>query len=135
MSQKINPNEPSSTTTGTNTSSADTGTSSATSTGLSTTGGGASSGAGTATATATGLASQAQQYKQKVTDAAVQAKEFVTDKASVVGEKFQDLRAKDLGQVAEEAKEYARQKPGQALLISAAAGFVIGLLLRGSKRR
>jgi ElaB/YqjD/DUF883 family membrane-anchored ribosome-binding protein len=40
----------------------------------------------------------------------------------------------DINQMANQAKDYARQKPGQALLISAAAGFVIGLLLRGTRR-
>ena len=52
----------------------------------------------------------------------------------MVGEKFQDLRNKDYGQMADDAKQYARQNPGQALLISAAAGFLLGLLLRGSRR-
>jgi ElaB/YqjD/DUF883 family membrane-anchored ribosome-binding protein len=33
----------------------------------------------------------------------------------------------------EDAKEYARQKPGQSLLIAAAAGLVIGLLLKGRR--
>ncbi|MGH9902385.1 MAG: hypothetical protein ACRD68_11320, partial [Pyrinomonadaceae bacterium] len=86
--------------------------------------GGSSSGSGAGTAT--GLA---QQYGQKVADAATQARDYVTEKAGVVGDKFKELQNKDFSQVAEEAKEYARQKPGQALLISAAAGFVIGLLL------
>jgi ElaB/YqjD/DUF883 family membrane-anchored ribosome-binding protein len=36
--------------------------------------------------------------------------------------------------VAEDAKTYARQNPGQALLISAAAGFLLGLLIRSSRR-
>ena len=31
-------------------------------------------------------------------------------------------------------RDYARQNPGQALLIAAAAGFVIGLLVRGGRR-
>jgi ElaB/YqjD/DUF883 family membrane-anchored ribosome-binding protein len=30
----------------------------------------------------------------------------------------------------EDAKQFAREKPGQAILISAAAGIVLGLLLR-----
>ena len=91
-------------------------------------------GTGTATATAQGLSAQAQEYGQKIADAATQAREYVTDKVSVVGDRIKDLQSKDFSQVTEEAKEYARQKPGQALLISAAAGFVIGLLLRGSRR-
>lgn len=97
------------------------------------------SGNTSATGTATGLAAQAQQYGQKVADAATQAKDYVADRATavstVVSDKFKELQNKDFTQVAEDAKEYARQKPGQALLISAAAGFVIGLLLRSSKRR
>jgi ElaB/YqjD/DUF883 family membrane-anchored ribosome-binding protein len=44
------------------------------------------------------------------------------------------LQNVDYKQVAEDAKTYARQNPGQALLISAAAGFLLGLLLRGSRR-
>jgi len=99
-----------------------------------------SSGTGASTSTtgtgaATGVAAQAQEYGQRVADAATQAKDYMADKMSVVGDKFKDLQNKDFSQVTDEAKEYARQKPGQALLISAAAGFVIGLLLRGSNRR
>jgi len=44
------------------------------------------------------------------------------------------LQNADLGEVAENAKEYARKNPGQAILISAAAGLVLGLILRGSRR-
>ena len=69
----------------------------------------------------------ARQYGQ-------QAKEYLSDRASVVGDKITDLRNKDYGQMAEEAKDYARQNPGQALLVAAAAGFVLGLLLRGGRR-
>lgn len=105
-------------------------------TSLATTAGGDSSGGGGGgvAATAQGIATQAkeqaQQVGQKVADAATQAKDFVSDK-------FKDLQNKDYRQVAEEARDYARQKPGQALLISAAAGFLIGILLRsgGSNRR
>jgi ElaB/YqjD/DUF883 family membrane-anchored ribosome-binding protein len=114
----------------------DLGTTRDTSTGIARTGTGTTGGAaaGAATAPATGIGAQAREYGQKVADAATQAKDYLSDKASVVGDKIQDLRNKDYGQIAEEAKEYARQKPGQALLISAAAGFVIGLLIRGSRR-
>lgn len=94
-----------------------------------------SSGVSGATGTGAAVKAQAQEYGQKVADAATQAKDYVADKMSVVGDKFKDLQNKDFSQVADEAKEYARQKPGQALLISAAAGFVIGLLIRSSNRR
>ena len=104
---------------------------------LSTTGGGAAGGnmgAGTATARE-GLAGTAQEYGQKITDAASTAKDYVSDKISVAGDKLKDLQNVDYRQVAEDAKNYAREKPGQALLISAAAGFLIGLLLKSSNRR
>jgi ElaB/YqjD/DUF883 family membrane-anchored ribosome-binding protein len=87
----------------------------------------------TGTGAATALSSTAQQYGQKITDAATQAKDYVSDKVSVVGEKIKDLQNRDLGELAENAKEYARQKPGQALLISAAAGLLLGLILRGRR--
>ena len=106
------------------------------STGLSTTGGsiGGGSAAGAATAPAPGFSAKAKEYGQTVADAASQAKDYIADKASVVGDKISDLRNVDYGQLANDAKDYARQKPGQALLIAAAAGFVIGLLVRGGRR-
>jgi ElaB/YqjD/DUF883 family membrane-anchored ribosome-binding protein len=103
--------------------------------GLSTTTGGTTS-ASTGTATAReGLAGTAQEYGQKIADAATTAKDYLGDKISVAGDKFKDLQNVDYKQYAEEAKNYAREKPGQALLISAAAGFLIGLLLKSSNRR
>ena len=92
---------------------------------------GATSTAGTGTATA--LSQTAHDYGQKISDAATYAKDFVTDKVSVVGDKFKELQNADLGELAENAKEYARQKPGQALLISAAAGLLLGLIIRGRR--
>jgi len=35
--------------------------------------------------------------------------------------------------MAENAKDYARKNPGQAILISAAAGLLVGLILRGRR--
>jgi ElaB/YqjD/DUF883 family membrane-anchored ribosome-binding protein len=89
--------------------------------------------AGTGTGTATALSQTAHDYGQKITDAAQQAKDYVADKVSVVGDKFKELQNADLGELAENAKEYARQKPGQALLISAAAGLLLGLIIRGRR--
>lgn len=99
--------------------------------GLTTTGGGAATGAATAPA---GIVDRAKEYGQTVADAASQAREYITDKAGVVGEKIQGLRDVDYQQYATQAKDYARQNPGQALLVAAAAGFVIGLLVRGGRR-
>lgn len=99
-----------------------------------TTGGGQSAGGGTGAGTATGLAATAQEYGKKVADAASTAKDYVADKVSVVGDKIKDLQNTDVREVANQAKDYARQNPGQAILISAAAGLVLGLLIRGSRR-
>jgi ElaB/YqjD/DUF883 family membrane-anchored ribosome-binding protein len=92
-------------------------------------GGGASTGTGTGAA----LSQTAHDYGQKISDVASQAKDYVADKVSVVGDKFKELQNADLGELAENAKEYARQKPGQALLISAAAGLLLGLIIRGRR--
>jgi ElaB/YqjD/DUF883 family membrane-anchored ribosome-binding protein len=108
------------------------------STGLTTGGGAGSTGSGgTATGTATareGIAGTAQEYGQKIAEAATTAKDYLGDKLSVAKDKFGDLQNVDYRQVADDAKQYARQNPGQALMISAAAGFLLGLLLRNSRR-
>jgi len=109
------------------------------STGSSKTGTGLSSGpgnsgftgnTGTGTGTATGLAQTAQEYADKVSEAAIQAKDYVTDKVGVVGDKIKQL---DFAELSENAKEYARQNPGQAIMISAAAGILLGILVRGRR--
>jgi ElaB/YqjD/DUF883 family membrane-anchored ribosome-binding protein len=94
----------------------------------------AGTGTGAATGTATGLAQTAQEYGGKISDAASQAKDYVSDKMTVVGDKIKELQNADLGEIAENAKDYARKNPGQAILISAAAGLLMGLILRGSRR-
>jgi ElaB/YqjD/DUF883 family membrane-anchored ribosome-binding protein len=90
----------------------------------------AGTGSQSAAGTATGLA---QEYGQKITEAATHAKDYVTDKVSVVGDKIKDLKNADLGELAENAKDYARSNPGQAILISAAAGLILGLVIRGRR--
>jgi ElaB/YqjD/DUF883 family membrane-anchored ribosome-binding protein len=92
-----------------------------------------SSGAGTGAATATGLAQTAQEYGEKISEAASQAKDYVSDKVTVVGDKLKELQNADLGEIAENAKDYARKNPGQAILISAAAGLLLGLIIRGRR--
>lgn len=73
-------------------------------------------------------------YGAKIAEAASTAKDYVTDKVSAIGDKLADLKNTDIKEVANQAKDYARQNPGQAILISAAAGLVLGLLIRGSRR-
>ena len=87
----------------------------------------------TGTGAATALSQKANDYGQKISEVATQAKDYVSDKVSVVGDKFKELQNADLGELAENAKQYARQKPGQALLISAAAGLLLGLIIRGRR--
>ena len=92
--------------------------------------GGTGTGAGTASGTATALA---QEYGTKITEAASQAKDYVSDKIRVVGDKIKDLQNADLSEITANAKDYTRQNPGQAILISAAAGLLVGLILRGRR--
>ena len=85
------------------------------------------------TGTATALSQTAHDYGQKISDVASQAKDYVNDKVSVVGEKIKDLQNADLGELAENAKDYARKNPAQAILISAAAGLLLGMIIRGRR--
>lgn len=73
---------------------------------------------------------QAQEYGQKLQDAADKAKVYAEEKIAWAGDKFKEIQGKDPKELIEDAKEYARQKPGQTILISAAIGLVIGFLLR-----
>ena len=76
----------------------------------------------------------AHEYGRKIADAASRASDYIEEKAGVFGEKIKDLQGKDFRQITGEAKDYARRKPGQAILISAAAGLVLGFLLRNGRR-
>lgn len=79
------------------------------------------------------IKAQAEEYGQKIQDAALKAKEFAGEKLNVASDKFRELQEKDPQELVEDAKEYVRKKPGQTILISAAVGLVVGLLLRGRK--
>ncbi|MFN2576568.1 MAG: hypothetical protein ABR607_02645 [Pyrinomonadaceae bacterium] len=76
----------------------------------------------------------AHEYGRKIADAASRASDYIEDKAGVVGDKIKNLQGKDFNEIADEAKDYARRKPGQAILISAAAGLFLGFLLRNGRR-
>jgi len=76
------------------------------------------------------LKMQAQEYGQKLQDAAVKAKDFANEKFVQAGDKFKEISAKDPKELVEDAKEFARQKPGQTILISAAIGILIGFLIK-----
>jgi ElaB/YqjD/DUF883 family membrane-anchored ribosome-binding protein len=80
------------------------------------------------------LKMQAEEYGQKIKDVASNAYDFANEKFSQAGDKFKELSAKDPKELVEDAKEFARQKPGQTILISAAVGLVLGLILRGGRK-
>jgi len=80
------------------------------------------------------LEETAREYGRKIAATASKAGDYLNEKANVVGEKIKNLQGKDFNQIAGEAKDYARKNPGHAILISAAAGLFLGLLLRGARR-
>ena len=80
------------------------------------------------------LKMQAQEYGQKLQDAAAKAKDFANDKFAQAGDKFKEISAKDPKELVEDAKEFARQKPGQTILISAAIGLIVGLILKSGRK-
>src|SRR5215212_3202925 len=61
---------------------------------------------GSRTGTATAMSQTAQDYGQKISEVATQAKDYVSDKMSVVGDKIKDLQSADIGELAENAKQY-----------------------------
>src|SRR4051812_20413836 len=76
---------------------------------------------------------QAQEYGQRLQDAAGKAKDFAGEKFAQANDKFKELQGKDPKELLEDAKDFARQKPGQALLISAVVGLALGLLIKGRR--
>ena len=76
----------------------------------------------------------AKECGRKIADAATRATDYIDEKARVVGEKFKDFQGKNFSEIADEAKDYARREPAKAILISAAAGLVLGFLLRNGRR-
>ena len=81
------------------------------------------------------LRMQAEEYAQKAKDAASNAYGYASEKFGQAGDKFKEISSKDPKELVEDAKEFARQKPGQTILISAAVGLVLGLLLKGGRKR
>ncbi len=80
------------------------------------------------------VSARAQEYGQKISDVAVKAKDFATEKFEQASDKFKELQGKDFSELASDAKEYAKKNPGQTILISAAVGLVLGLILRSGRK-
>ena len=93
----------------------------------------ATTGTGDNAKTPTGLTAVAHEYTDKISDAVSQAKDYLGEKAGTVGEKIKDFATDDLSGLAEKAKDYTRQNPGQAILVAAAAGVLLGLIVRGRR--
>jgi ElaB/YqjD/DUF883 family membrane-anchored ribosome-binding protein len=77
---------------------------------------------------------KAQEYGQKISDAAIKARDFATEKFEQASDKFKELQGKDFSELAGDAKEYVKKNPGQTILISAAVGLVLGFLLRSGRK-
>ncbi len=95
--------------------------------------GGISGGESPDTTIETGLTGTAQQYTEKISDAVSQAKDYLGDKVSTVSDKIKGFATDDLSGMALKAKDFARKNPGQAILVSAAAGVLLGLIIRGRR--
>ena len=76
------------------------------------------------------LRMQAQEYGQRLQDAATKARDFAGEKFAQASDKFKELQNKEPKELVEEAKEYARKNPGNAIMISAAAGLILGWLIK-----
>ena len=80
-----------------------------------------------------GVSEAAHEYTDKLSDAVTQAKDYVGDKVSIVSGKIKEFASNDLSSLPRKAKDFARGNPGQAILISAAAGVLLGLIVRGRR--
>jgi len=80
------------------------------------------------------LRGHADEYAHQIKDAAGKAYDYASERFAPAMDKFRELSNKEPRELVEDAKEFARQKPGQTILISAAVGLVIGALLRGGRR-
>ena len=77
------------------------------------------------------------QAREKLSDAASQARERVSGMTNqardMMSGQVQHMREMDWQGLSDNAMNYARQNPGQAMLISVGFGFMLGLLLRPSR--
>jgi ElaB/YqjD/DUF883 family membrane-anchored ribosome-binding protein len=80
------------------------------------------------------LKMQAEEYGQKVKDVASNAYDYANARFAEAGDKFKELSNKDPRELVQDAKEFARQKPGQTILISAGVGLLLGLILRNGRK-
>ena len=77
--------------------------------------------------------SSAHEYTDKLAGAVTQATDYLGERFGTVGGKIKEFAKDDLGGMANKAKDFARQNPGQAILFSAAAGLLLGLFVRARR--
>lgn len=77
---------------------------------------------------------QLQQYQQQATEVVNKAKTYANEYIGQASEKLKEYQNKDLNKITDDAKDFARRKPGQAIAISAVVGLALGLLVRGGRR-
>ena len=75
----------------------------------------------------------AHEYTDKLAGAVTQATDYLGERFGTVGGKIKEFAKDDLSGMANKAKEFARQNPGQAILFSAAAGLLLGLFVRARR--
>lgn len=94
------------------------------------------------------LSSTVDGVMQRVRDTTGQAREYISDKMGTVQEqlsgvtdnlsqgvdRIRSMDREDYEQAWQSVKSRASQNPGQTILISAAVGFVIGMMMRGGRR-
>jgi len=94
------------------------------------------------------LTSTVDGVMQRVREGTDQAREFISDKVGTMGEQFsgvsdsltqgmdriRHMERDDYEQAWTSVKSRAQQNPGQTILISAAVGFVLGMMMRGGRR-
>lgn len=79
---------------------------------------------GQGTAVGTAMASTARGYGEKLTTAATYAKDYVSNRAAIVGDKIKDFEAPGLDDITERTKLYVRQNPGWSILFAASIGYL-----------
>jgi ElaB/YqjD/DUF883 family membrane-anchored ribosome-binding protein len=75
----------------------------------------------------------AHEYTDRISDVMSQAKDYLGETMNTVSGKIKEFATDDLSGMALKAKNFARQNPGQAILVSAAAGVLLGLIIRGRR--
>jgi ElaB/YqjD/DUF883 family membrane-anchored ribosome-binding protein len=78
-----------------------------------------------------------QKVAEEMRKEAEKAKEKAKERMDVAVEGLRtgyDKVRKDVGELTDDFNDYVRDNPGKAVLIAAAVGFVVGLLIRSSDR-